>query len=441
MEKFRDPVHGFIEVKPLEKKIIDSPAFQRLRNIKQLAFTYMVFHGAEHTRFGHSLGVMHLVSKAFKASVENAITSKDKEISDKAKKIFTPQKRDWYEQILRLIALTHDLGHAPFSHAAEAVFVDNLAHEDYTEKIIKETEIADIIHEIGKEYISLYGKDFDITPDLICDIYRQRYPGPNNEFIFLKTYMDSELDCDKMDYLLRDSLYCGVNYGKFDLDRLISCLTVYFMDNTPKLAIKYGGVQSFEEFVLARYFMFVQVYFHRTRRFLDLTYVNALQNILPGGVFPVDVNEYLKWDDNKVWVLLQEHSENNPYCKLIIKRQIYKSIYETNPHPQSGDLKLFNAAKREVSLAIGEENILVDNAASKMPHKIPMRTNIDDEKAIVIINETNGGKSTISDESLLIKTLTEKINIERLYVTLEKEKEAEEKINNFIKDIAGEKNG
>lgn len=81
--------------------------------------------------------------------------------------------------------------------------------------------------------------------------------------------MDSELDCDKMDYLLRDSLYCGVNYGKYDVERLISCLTTYKKDNNIFLAIEKGGINAFEEFILARYFMFVQVYFHKTRRFLD----------------------------------------------------------------------------------------------------------------------------------------------------------------------------
>ena len=104
MERYRDPVHGFIEVRPLEKKIIDSAPFQRLRHIKQLAMTNLVFHGAEHTRFGHSLGVMFLVTRAFHMAVENGASEYR----------FSRKKIEWYEQILRLIALTHDLGHAPF---------------------------------------------------------------------------------------------------------------------------------------------------------------------------------------------------------------------------------------------------------------------------------------------------------------------------------------
>ena len=203
MERYRDPVHGFIEVRPLEKKIIDSAPFQRLRHIKQLAMTNLVFHGAEHTRFGHSLGVMHLVTKAFHMAVENA--------GNEYK--FSRKKIEWYEQLLRLIALTHDIGHAPFSHASESVFPDNIEHEDFTEKIIKETEIAGYIRAIGDTFKTRTGQ-CDITPELICDIYRGRNPGENSEFTFLKSFMDGELDCDKMDYLLRDSLYCGVKYGK-----------------------------------------------------------------------------------------------------------------------------------------------------------------------------------------------------------------------------------
>lgn len=422
VDKFRDPIHGFIEVSEFEKKIINSFAFQRLRHIKQLAFTYMVYHGAEHTRFGHSLGVMHLVSQAFQSAINNALSNS--EIKEKTSKIFTYKKRAWYEQILRLMALTHDLGHAPFSHAAESVFPSNMSHEDYTEKIIKETEIGDYITEIGEEFVKDYGEDYNITPELICDIYMGRDPGPNSEFTFLKTFLDSELDCDKMDYLLRDSTYCGVNYGKFDVERLISSLTIYFQGETPKLAIKHGGVHAFEEFVLARYFMFVQVYFHRTRRFFDIQYSRALPKILPNGKFPENTNEYLEWDDDKMMLLLKQHLNDVEECKSLINRLVYKTIYATKPHPESGDQRLFNVIKKTLSESIGRENIIVDTAAEKMPHKIPLRTNIDDEKAIVIVNE-NEPISTISDESLIIKTLTEKINIERIYVNQNKQMEAQ----------------
>lgn len=403
--KYRDPIHGFIELKPLENKIVNSAPFQRLRNIKQLAFTYLVYHGAEHTRFGHSLGVMHLVSKSFISVIS------------KCKDFLSLEKRDWYEQILRIIALTHDLGHAPFSHAAESVFPDIMRHEDFTESIIKETNISDIILEIGQYYVNKYGQNYNITPELICNIYNGKEAGENSEFVFLKSFMDSEIDCDKMDYLLRDSLYCGVNYGKYDIERLISCLTIYIQDGIPRLAIEHGGVHAFEEFVLARYFMFTQVYFHKTRRYFDIIYSKALSQILPGGKFPKDTNEYLDWDDNRLLQIIKSKTKEIYECYLIANRIVYSTICESIPHPQRADKQLFEFGKRLIYDRFGSENFIEDYSADKMPHKIPIKVDVENEMAIVIVSDTDKNNvSTISDESIIISSLTEKINIERLYV-------------------------
>lgn len=243
--------------------------------------------------------------------------------------------------------------------------------------------------------------------------------------------MDSELDCDKMDYLLRDSLYCGVNYGKFDVERLVSCLTVYIQEGIPRLAIELGGVQSFEEFVLARYFMFVQVYFHRTRRFFDIIFARALEQILPNGTYPDAVDEYLEWDDSRVFQLMKEQINDVVDCKRIIQRTVFPAILETKPHPLTGDKKYFESQKRLLLKEFGANIFIEDYSADKMPHKIPMKVDIENEKAIVIINKNIDQPSTISDESHIISSLTEKINIERLYVCEEKRKDAFE----YLKSI------
>lgn len=403
-DKFRDPVHGFIEVSTLERDLIDSEPFQRLRNIKQLAMTCLVFHGAEHTRFGHSIGVMHMVTRAFESAVKNGNPK------------WTEAKIAFYRQVLRLIALTHDLGHAPFSHAAESVFPAGMEHEDFTRKIVLETEIRDMINKIGEEFKQEYGSEYEITPELICDIYQGKNPGPDMEYVFLKSFMDSEMDCDKMDYLLRDALYCGVNYGKYDVERLVSCLTIHQRDGFPRLAIRSGGVQAFEEFMLARYFMFVQVYFHRTRRFFDKMYFVALKEILPDGTFPVDTKEYLLWDDYRVWNLLKAHADTSYACDNIVHRKVYPRVFETKTHPAEADFRNFKLMRKIIYDEFGKDHFIEDCSADKMPHKIPIRTTPDDERAIIIIDEKEGKISTISEESVIIKSLTEKINIQRIYL-------------------------
>lgn len=412
IERYRDPIHGFIKVREGENRIINTKEFQRLRNIKQLAMTYFIYHGAEHTRFGHSLGVMHLVTRAFNSAIEG--------YEDK----FPEAKRSWYEQILRLIALTHDIGHAPFSHASEALFAEGMEHEDYTEKIIKETQIADIIRSIGREFVDKYGDEYDITPELICDIYMGKSAGPNSEFTFLKSFMDSELDCDKMDYLLRDAYYCGVKYGVYDVDRLISSFTICYTNDTPRLAIKSGGVQAFEEFVLARYFMFIEVYFHRTRRYFDIMLGKALKSTLPGGKYPEDVTEYLGWDDGRVLQLLKQNESECEACRNITNRIVYPRVCYTKAHPAEADKREFKRNKRELVSKIGADYLIEDNSAGKMPHKIPMRVELDDEKAIIIYDSKINRRTTISEESEIIRNLSEKIDILSLYCHPAKSKEA-----------------
>lgn len=422
--KFRDPVHGFIYVSKEENDIVDSLPFQRLRNIKQLALSYYVYHGAEHTRFGHSLGVLHLATRAFRSAVSKGRYQFAADKEENRKKII------WLEQILRLIALTHDLGHAPFSHAAEGLFPikaeakgkNRYKHEDLTERIILQTEIAEIISKIGIKFRDEYGDSYDITPKMICEIYSGRLPGERSEFVFLRTLMDSELDCDKMDYLLRDSLFCGVSYGRFDVERLISCLAISERtEDTPILCIESGGVQAFEEFVLARYFMFVQVYFHRTRRYFDIILSKALSIVLPESVFPVDVVEYLQWDDSKVIELLKDLSKNDDTAKRIIERRPWTCLYSTKPHPEGDGLSFFNGIKKSLIKAFGMDNFdkhfLIDTSADKLPHKIiPRKHYLDDEENIAIVNDRTGKYSTISDESHIINNLTERINIQRIYV-------------------------
>ncbi len=415
--QFRDPIHGFIEVSDLELRIIDSAPFQRLRNIKQLATTYLVYPGAEHTRFGHSLGVMHLVTKAFDSALDNYKAAYKHDL-------FCNTKKEWYKQLLRLIALTHDLGHAPFSHGSEALFDGGAEHEYFTQKIICETEISQYIRDIGKDFCRQYGVDesYSITPELLWLIYGEKNPELNTKYImpdfkFLKNFMDSELDCDKMDYLLRDSYYCGVNYGRYDLNRLLSSLTVYVRNthNIMQLAVERGGVHVFEEFVIARYFMFIQVYFHKTRRYLDNLLVDCISKILPNSKFPDDVNEYLKWDD--LIVLDKIRETKTAEASNFLNRTVMSCVYETTAHSNHGnDYRLCNIIKKELKEKLGSD--IFEDTASKLPHKIPTLEEYDASsgKGIPILVNYMEAPSSIASESILLQSLIKRINIRRLYV-------------------------
>lgn len=419
MPHYRDPIHGFIEVTLQEQKIIDSLPFRRLRNIKQLATTYLVYHGAEHTRFGHSIGVMHLVTRAF-----DAVTSKNP-------KLFREDEKEnstvvaWYRQILRLIALTHDLGHAPFSHASEALFPEGKEHEDYTKEIIMADPIAGYINEIGLEFQKEHGDGYPITPQLLWIIYGEdpkKHVADENyiwpDFVFLKSFMDGEMDCDKMDYLLRDSRFCGVSYGTYDLERFLSTLAVYKnpSEKILQLAISSGGIQAFEEFVLARYFMFIQVYFHKTRRYLDHLLVECLKEVLPDGKYPDDLQAYLSLDD--VEILHRIKKAETPFATQYKNREIMTCIRETSAHANASDIKLFEAACKVVEKALPEGAVFIDKV-DKHAHKLQPRVLASDDdsgRGIKIIDKHTKEARNIMEDSLILDGIVKSISIQRLYV-------------------------
>lgn len=430
MYQFRDPIHGFIEVSEQELKIINSAPFQRLRNVRQLATTYLVYHGAEHTRFGHSLGVMHLTSRVFDSIVQKNPLLFSDDVEQNEKKI------DFYRQILRLIGLTHDLGHAPFSHASEKLFDKSRKHEDYTKEILFNTEISEYINEIGNIYKEKYGDDYEITPELIWMIYdgkdvtNEKFIMP--DFLFLKSFMDGELDCDKMDYLLRDSHYCGVTYGTYDLNRFVSTLTVYkdTKYNTLQIAIERGGIQALEEFILARYFMFIQVYFHKTRRFLDKTLVDSLSELLPNGKYPTDINEYLTWTDTKVLSLIS-NSESNT-VQLFKSRIVKTCVYETTAHANKSDNSKFRIILKLLTNEYGDK--IVSDSVDKEAHKLLptlLSSKDDSGKGIMIIDDATKEVTNIMDESIILGSIVQPISIKRIYA----EKSISQKVIEKIKEL------
>ena len=248
---FRDPIHGYIEVPELELDVVNHCLFQRLRRIKQLGLAHYVFHGAEHTRFGHSLGTMYIANEILKVIPE--INSDD----DLCKKI-------------SLAALLHDIGHLPLSHTFEDCIRDVLrvdGHEEYTKAIIEKTSIKDILQKHGFS-------DNDVR-DIVGFILGQHIKFPLGAQI-----IHSELDADRLDYLLRDSIFCGVKYGVYDLDRLLISL----MPFNNKLVVAYKGFHAAEGFILARYHMYVQVYVHKTKCAFEIIAREVFRELLEKGL-------------------------------------------------------------------------------------------------------------------------------------------------------------
>ena len=230
MKVLRDPVHGYIHVDlQVVWECINSSWFQRLRRIRQLGGANMVYHCAEHTRFAHSLGVYEIVRRM--------VT----EVPDIAKTLNEEEK-----VIVMLAGLLHDIGHGPYSHAFETVTVTS--HEKYTCRIIEDnTEITEILERTKK------GLSRDVA-----DVIRHKSANP-----LLSQMISSQLDADRMDYLLRDAYFTGAAYGAFDLERILRTMRIY--DGT-QLAVKQSGVYAVENYIMARYHMYWQVYYHPTAR-------------------------------------------------------------------------------------------------------------------------------------------------------------------------------
>ncbi|MCS7111247.1 MAG: HD domain-containing protein [Ignisphaera sp.] len=230
VKRIYDEVHGYIELSEVELKIVESTVFQRLRFIKQLAAAWYVYPGATHTRFSHSLGAMHIMGLVASRLIDLGYVHSVDDV-----------------QLLRLAALLHDIGHTPFSHAIEPFYKHRLGvgHEDLSKIVILESSSI-------REVLSSYGYD----PKTIAALLEGRYREP-----LYNQLLSSDVDVDRMDYLLRDALHTGVAYGSIDLQRIIATLVV---DGEGNLAILDKGIDALENFYLARLHMYRTVYYHKT---------------------------------------------------------------------------------------------------------------------------------------------------------------------------------
>ncbi len=283
----RDAVHGFVRFNSLEKAVIDTRPFQRLRHIHQLALTSYVYPGATHKRFEHSIGVMDLAGRVFDA-VARACSSDSAVAERLGRDLLDPATKDYWRRVLRVAALLHDIGHLPFSHAAEKELLpDGWNHERITADIIRQSEIAELLRETRPQ----------VDPEDVVKLAWDRKKRPSDEphlseweTVLNEIITGDTFGVDRIDYLLRDSHHAGVSYGRFDPLRLIDNLTVVVdpASDLCSLAIEEGAMHAAEALLLARYFMYTQVYYHDVRRAYDKRLQQFLTGWLPAGRFPTD---------------------------------------------------------------------------------------------------------------------------------------------------------
>lgn len=338
-----DPLYGFITIADkLVFDVIEHPFFQRLRRIEQLGHASMVYPGALHTRFHHALGAMHLMSQAIET-----LRSKGFHISNEE------------AQGATLAILLHDIGHGPFSHALEHHIVTGISHEEITSMFMKQMNI-----------------EFNHKLDVAIEIFENKYPRK-----FLHQLVSGQLDMDRLDYLMRDSFYTGVNEGVISTDRILKMLTV----DDDELAVELKGIYSIEKFIVARRLMYWQVYYHKTvlaveymlisilnrarelvKNGRELPCSSALKFFLSRQVSKEQFNasadilkKFAALDDYDIHHAVKEWSDDSDpilslLCKSLMNRKLFRVVINTEPFTAEKTTQIKNRIIERLKLN-GEE--------------------------------------------------------------------------------------
>ncbi len=317
----RDPIHGNIKLKEYEVSIIDTPAFQRLRHIKQNGLCYLVYPAMNSTRFEHSLGVLHLAGL-----ISEYLGFKEDE-----------------DSLLRVAGLLHDVGHLPFSHT-----LDNLAatsghsHEENASKIINDSCISDILTENG------------VSPKRVSNLILGKSE--------LSKIISSEIDVDKMDYLIRDAYYAGVAYGVIDVERLVDSLKTV----GGKLVVDEGGIEAVESLLISRNLMYQTVYRHHTKRIVEAMFRCAFDSMWAEG--KLTYGDLCRMDDiDLMHAMRNAGGYTQDVMKRIDERRLFKRVFSEKIGAFSeASLKNLGERQREIEgeisskLGVTEGYVLVD---------------------------------------------------------------------------------
>ena len=403
-----DPIHDFVRVYDNELKIIDTPIFQRLRRIRQLSGAHLIYPGAQHTRFEHSLGVMHIASMAGQALAEKGVVSSDD------------------IQNLRLASLLHDIGHGPFSHLFEEIFEEKrkISHEDLGRDIILKTEIGDII--------SKNGFDKKLITKLAFG---------DSKLQFMNEIISGVLSADMMDYLLRDGYFTGAEHAKIDHHRLTHSLDVY----KNKLALDKSSLVNFETMMISRFQMFKAVYFHKTVRAGEVMLLEAM-DLAEGelGLSSMNLDEYLQLSDDVILAKLLNLPEHNSKLKAskkiatdYLNRNLFKSVFETTLTGKAITKKHMQELRGEISKKskIDINEIFVDS--SNTP-SIPLSPSKKESKSIILL-ENNGNKTTAKEilisQIQLVSVMSGFMKILRVYTPAKNRKKVEMAAKSILGDL------
>ncbi|WP_374721591.1 HD domain-containing protein [Peribacillus tepidiphilus] len=387
---FKDPVHRYIHVRDrVIWDLIGTKEFQRLRRIRQLGTTFLTFHGAEHSRLNHSLGVYEIVRRI----IDDVFAGR-------------PEWNEDQRLLSLCAALLHDLGHGPFSHSFEKVF--DLDHEDFTKEIILgDTEVNKVLQKVEPGF-----------PKKVAEVIGKTY-----EDKLVVSLISSQIDADRMDYLQRDAYFTGVSYGHFDMERILRVMR----PREDQVVIKSSGMHAVEDYIMSRYQMYWQVYFHPVTRSAEVILSKILHRAKhlykQGYRFKQDpvhfytlfagkisLADYLKLDEAVMLYYFQQWEDEedtilSDLCSRFVNRNLFKYI-EFQPSKQ-GMSKLVELNKLFIKAGIDPEYYLVVDSSSDLPYDF-YRPGEEEERLPIHLLKSNGDIRELSRESEIVDAISGK---------------------------------
>jgi len=401
-----DPIHDFIRIHDHELAIIDNPIFQRLRRIRQLSGAHLTYPSAQHTRFEHSLGVLHIASQAGQALKEKGILKQDQ------------------IEILRLAGLLHDIGHGPFSHLFEEIIQQKkISHEDFGKNIILKSTIGDTLSKNGFDKKTIAKIAFG-----------------DSKYQYMNEIVSGALSADMMDYLLRDGYFTGAEHAKIDHKRLTQSLDVH----KKKLALERSALYSFESMMHSRYQMFKAVYFHKTVRAAEVMLLEALRlSDDEFGFTSFNIDEYTKLTDEYVLsILLSSKSQKlqraRKFAEDYQNRKLLKCVYErilTSKNllekTKTNEIRLSLSKKSKVD----ENEIFVDSSVTP---SIPLSPSKKESKQIILITNQNGkgqAQELPISKIPVVSAISGFMNILRVYTPQKNRKKVEIAAKSILSEL------